>query len=116
MFIGAISSKHVSIIVFITVDLFSIYIHLLYSSFICDALRDLVPFVQFKKRKRHSWRLMEERYFSRFLICTNDTKSRKASRFYINENFAIFIFLVINKNFSYSTVTINSLKTCDSNM
>ena len=23
---------------------------------ICDALGDLVPFVQFKKRKKHSWR------------------------------------------------------------
>ena len=22
----------------------------------CDALRDLVPFVQFKKREKHSWR------------------------------------------------------------
>ena len=25
-------------------------------SFICDALRDLVPFVQFEKRKKHPWR------------------------------------------------------------
>ena len=23
---------------------------------ICDALRDLVPFVQFKKREKHLWR------------------------------------------------------------
>ena len=23
---------------------------------ICDALRDLVPYVQFKKREKHSWR------------------------------------------------------------
>ena len=23
---------------------------------LCDALRDLVPFVQFKKREKHSWR------------------------------------------------------------
>ena len=23
---------------------------------ICDALRDLVPFVQFKKREKHPWR------------------------------------------------------------
>ena len=23
---------------------------------VCDALRDLVPFVQFKKREKHSWR------------------------------------------------------------
>ena len=24
--------------------------------FICDALRDLVPFLQFKKREKHTWR------------------------------------------------------------
>ena len=24
--------------------------------FICDALHDLVPFAQFKKRKKHPWR------------------------------------------------------------
>ena len=31
--------------------------HLLLScKFICDALRDLVPFVQFKKREKHPWR------------------------------------------------------------
>ena len=24
---------------------------------ICDALRDLVPFAQFKKREKHSWRI-----------------------------------------------------------
>ena len=27
-----------------------------YKNIICDALRDLVPFVQFKKRKKHPWR------------------------------------------------------------
>ena len=26
------------------------------SSTICDVLRDLVPFLQFKKRKKHSWK------------------------------------------------------------
>ena len=25
-------------------------------NYICDALRDLVQFVQFKKRKKHPWR------------------------------------------------------------
>ena len=24
----------------------------------CDALRDLVPFAQFKKREKHSWRIV----------------------------------------------------------
>ena len=48
---------------------------------ICDALHDLVPFLQFKKREKHPWRsatllkvtLLHER-FSRFLNCTNGTK------------------------------------------
>ena len=62
----------------------------------CDALCDLVPFMQFKKREKHSWRsvnsskvagfkpatLLEltllHRYFSRFLDFTNGTKSRNA--------------------------------------
>ena len=62
----------------------------------CDALRDLVPFVQFKKREKHPCRsfnfskvagfkpttlleltLLHGR-FSRFLNCTNGTKSRNA--------------------------------------
>ena len=45
---------------------------------ICDALRDLVPFVQFKKREKRPWRsvnllkvtLLRGR-FSRFSYCTN---------------------------------------------
>ena len=28
----------------------------LHVNLICDALRDLVPFVQFKKRAKHPWR------------------------------------------------------------
>ena len=28
----------------------------IYSKFWCDVLRDLLPFVQFKKREKHSWR------------------------------------------------------------
>ena len=66
---------------------------------ICDALRDLVPFAQFKKREKHSKRsvtfskvasnksanllkvtLLHVR-FSRFLNCTNDTKSQKTLNF-----------------------------------
>ena len=42
---------------------------------IWDALRDLVPVVQFKKREKHSYMDI----FSRFLNCTNGTKLRKAS-------------------------------------
>ena len=62
---------------------------------ICDGLRDLVSFVHFKKREKHPWRnvtftkvadfhpatLLKVTFvhgcFSRFLNCTNDTKSRK---------------------------------------
>ena len=60
---------------------------------ICDVLHDLVPFAQLKKREKHPWRSITfskvagfERAtllkvtllhgcFSRFLICTNGTKS-----------------------------------------
>ena len=55
---------------------------------ICDVLRDLVPFVQFKKREKHSWTSVEPATllkltllhgcFLRFLNCTNGTKSRNA--------------------------------------
>ena len=55
--------------------------------FICGALRDIVSFVQFKKRKKHPWRsatfnILKEtllhRCFSRFLNYKNGTKCRKA--------------------------------------
>ena len=59
-------------------------------SLICDELRDLVPFAQFKKPEKHPWRSVNFRkvaglvtflrgYFSRFLNCTNCTKSCNAS-------------------------------------
>ena len=38
---------------------------------ICDALCDLVPFVQFKKREKDPWRSVN---FSK-VACTNATKS-----------------------------------------
>ena len=54
-----------------------------------DALHELVPFVQFKKRERHPWRnvtfskvagwlkvTLLHGSFSRFLNCTDGTKSR----------------------------------------
>ena len=57
----------------------------------CGALRDLVPFAQFKNREKHLWRsvtfskvagLLKETLlhgcFSRFLNCTHGTKSRNA--------------------------------------
>ena len=51
---------------------------------ICSALRDLVPFVQIKKIEKHPWRSVNFskvaglKRFSRFLNCTNGTKSRNA--------------------------------------
>ena len=62
----------------------------------CDALPDFVPFVQFKKREKHSWKsvtfskvagrrplpvsLLKVTFlhacFSRFSNCKNDIKSR----------------------------------------
>ena len=54
---------------------------------ICDALHDLVPFVQFKKREKHPWRSVTfilkvtllHGCFSRFLNSTSAIKSRNAS-------------------------------------
>ena len=54
------------------------------------ALRDLVPFVKFKKREKHPYRSINfskvavkltllHGCFSRFLNCANGTKSRNAS-------------------------------------
>ena len=64
--------------------------------FICGALRDLVPFLQFKKREKHPWRSANFSnvaslacnftkfntppwVFFTFLNCRNGTKSRNAS-------------------------------------
>ena len=58
----------------------------------CDASRDLAPFLQFKKHETHPWRSVTfskvtgfslkvtflHGCFSRFLDCTNGTKSRNA--------------------------------------
>ena len=54
----------------------------------CDALYDLVPFVQFKKREKHPWKSVTfnkvaffHGCFSRFLNCANGTKSRNTSHY-----------------------------------
>ena len=72
-----------------------------HSIIICDALRDLLPFVQFKKLEyTHEGVLLLVKLhaksfttllkvtllhgcFSRFLNCTNGTKSRKTSHIYL---------------------------------
>ena len=47
---------------------------------ICEALRDLVPFIQFEPATLLKVTLLElGRCFSRFLNCTSGTKSRNAS-------------------------------------
>ena len=71
-------------------------------TYICDALRDLVQSVQFKKRGKRTWRSVTfskiARFqpatlpkvtllhgcFSRFLNCTNGTKSSKTSHIYLH--------------------------------
>ena len=58
--------------------------------YICDALHDLVPFVQFKKSEKHPWSSVTLSkvkrktppwvFFTYFVLnCTNGNKSRKAS-------------------------------------
>ena len=72
----------------------------------CDTLRDLVPFVQFKKREKHPWRSgtcnsacnfttknnTPPWVFFRFLNCTNGTKSRNASHSYLDLESQITLF------------------------
>ena len=65
-------------------------------------MRNLVPFVQFKKREKHPWRSVNlskvagwslhftkintpSWYFSLFLNCTNGTKSRSASQILLHK-------------------------------
>ena len=50
--------------------------------YICDALRGLAQFAQFKKREKHPWMSVtfsKVAGFNRQLNYTNGTKSRKAS-------------------------------------
>ena len=71
---------------------------------VCDVLRDFIPFIQFKEREKHLWKsvtfskvagfqpatLLKVTLllgsFSRFLNCTNGTKSRNASHFWIMDH------------------------------
>ena len=58
-----------------------------YANIICHVLRDLVPFMQFKKRENHPWKkdckftkkTLLHGCFSRFLNCTSGTKLRNDS-------------------------------------
>ena len=63
----------------------------------CDALRDLVPFVRFKKHEKHLWRSVTfstkltllHGCFWRFQNCTNDTKLRNAPQLFDKFGFLI---------------------------
>ena len=46
---------------------------------LCDALRDLVSFIQFEKREKSPWRNVTFSKVAGF-SCTNNTKSRNASQ------------------------------------
>ena len=58
---------------------------------VCGAFRDLVPFLQFKKREKHPWRsvvfskvaVFSRGCFSCFLNCAHGTKSRNAPHMYL---------------------------------
>ena len=51
----------------------------LWPCYICEGLCDLIPFVQLKKREKHfTESKLLQGCFSRFLSCTNGTKSGKA--------------------------------------
>ena len=69
-------------------------------------MHDLVPFAQFKKREKHPWMSVTllkltllHGCFSRFLYCTNGTKSRKASHIIKNVNDKYLLIFVEKKNF-----------------
>ena len=52
-----------------------------------DSLRDLVPFVQFKKREKHPWRSVTFRWvFFTFFKCTNGTKSCNTSQMFLTHD------------------------------
>ena len=87
----------VSLIYFTVIRYISVWQKL--QSFICDVLRGLVPFVQFKKGEKHPWRSVTFKpttllkvtllhgCLSRFLKCTNGTKPHNASRIVSYVNF-----------------------------
>ena len=80
-----------------------------FMKYICGALRDLLLFVQFKKHEKHPWRSVNfscrlqpatllkltllRGCSSRFLNCTNSTKSSNASHLYTT-----FIFNIPQKS------------------
>ena len=72
--------------------------------FVCEALHDLVPFVQFKKREKHPWRSVtfsKVEYHSSMSVLhvfnrTNCAKSCKASHMIKNDYVTYVIMLTIS--------------------
>ena len=81
---------------------------------IWDALRDLVPIEQFKKREKHPWRsatfkpanllkvTLPHGSFSRFLDCTNGTKSHKTSHI-LAKHLRLKLFVSFSANYLMKT-------------
>ena len=66
---------------------------------ICDALRDLLSFVQFKKREKHPWRRVT------FSKVAGFTKSRNASQMLnITKNIWLFFWISSNVNEVIKTI------------
>ena len=79
----------------------------------CDASRDLAPFLQFKKHETHPWRSVTfskvtgfslkvtflHGCFSRFLDCTNGTKSRNTSQIHSTKFLQIIKVWIVNSHF-----------------
>ena len=89
-----------------------------YLKTICDALRNLVPFVPFKKSEKHPWRSATFKksigcYFAKsstptwvfftFLNGANDIKSRKAAYLFLKMSLYDYAlaFIFINFNMFY---------------
>ena len=66
--------------------LFHIFFSGIVTSSLCDVLRELVPFVQFKKHEK-----LLHGYFPRFLNYTNGTKSRNVSHIFRNDLLHLFV-------------------------
>ena len=66
--------------------LFHIFFGGIVTSSLCDVLRELVPFVQFKKREK-----LLHGYFPRFLNYTNGTKSRNVSHIFRSDLLHLFV-------------------------
>ena len=64
---------------------------------ICDALRDLVAFVQFKKREKHPWRSVnfsKVAYFKKCIACGLKINSERIMFIFLSKSIILFITMV----------------------